>query len=393
MASATPPAANTAPLAAIQHQLNDTVAQTSAWLRANSLGVGIAIVAGVLIALLLVAVRRLGSRLCAKDATGTGWLTIAGRLIDRMTMFFIVAASAELVAGYAAPPGALATTIRSLFVVAATLQGAIWVRELILGIVEHRAGDAGTDHGTLISAMNIIRVLVNVAVFAVALILILDNLGVNVTGLVAGLGIGGIAIGLAAQGIFADLFAALAILFDKPFRRGDSIQYDKTSGTVENIGLKTTRLRAITGEQVIISNTKLLSNEIRNTARLDRRRTTFTIGLTYDTSPDVLETLPADIKRIVESVDKCKYVHAGLRMFADSALNIDVQIDVKTSSADVLWDRQHKVMVAVLRDFNARGLDFAFPTQTSINVDADAAPMEVPGNETARPAGNGRAGQ
>ncbi len=116
------------------------------------------------------------------------------------------------------------------------------------------------------NAMAIIRVLISVALFAIAGILILDNLGVNVTALVAGLGIGGIAIGLAAQGIFSDLFAALAILFDKPFKKGDTIRYDNSTGTVERIGLKTTRLRSLTGEQLIMANTKLLEREIHNLA-------------------------------------------------------------------------------------------------------------------------------
>ena len=120
--------------------------------------------------------------------------------------------------------------------------------------------------GALGNAMAIIRVLVSVALFAIAGILILDNLGVNVTALVAGLGIGGIAIGLAAQGIFSDLFAALSILFDKPFKKGDTIRYDQSTGTVERIGLKTTRLRSLTGEQLIMANTKLLEREIHNLA-------------------------------------------------------------------------------------------------------------------------------
>src|SRR6201999_2371357 len=114
---------------------------------------------------------------------------------------------------------------------------------------------------TLGSAVGIIRLLVSIAIFAIALIVVLDNLGVNVTGLIAGLGIGGIAIGLAAQGIFADLFAALSIIFDKPFRRGDSIKWDAVSGAVEAIGLKTTRIRSVNGEEVVISNTNLLSKE------------------------------------------------------------------------------------------------------------------------------------
>jgi small-conductance mechanosensitive channel len=140
--------------------------------------------------------------------------------------------------------------------------------------------------------MGVIRVLVSVAVFAIAIIVILDNLGVNVTALVAGLGIGGIAIGLAAQGIFSDLFAALAILFDKPFRRGDTIRFDTTTGTVEKIGLKTTRLTSLTGEQVIMANTKLLEREIRNLAEGDERRETLRFTLPTRPRPSKLGAVP-----------------------------------------------------------------------------------------------------
>ncbi|WP_339548885.1 mechanosensitive ion channel family protein, partial [Pseudomonas sp. RA_35y_Pfl2_P32] len=129
------------------------------------------------------------------------------------------------------------------------------------------------------SAMNIIRLLVSFAVFAIAAIVVLDNLGVNVTGLIAGLGVGGIAIGLAAQGIFADLFAALAILLDRPFRRGDAISYDKSAGTVEAIGLKSTRIRGVTGEERIVANKQLLEKEIINNTQREYRRVVFTLGL------------------------------------------------------------------------------------------------------------------
>ncbi|RJT23280.1 hypothetical protein D5I55_10705 [Chakrabartia godavariana] len=136
--------------------------------------------------------------------------------------------------------------------------------------VEHRATSGGDDDVNISSALGIIRLLVSFAVFAIATVLILDNLGVNVSGLVAGLGIGGIAIGLAAQGIFSDLFAALSIIFDKPFRVGDTITYSgkegMVTGTVEEIGLKSTRIRAITGELRIIGNTSLLAQEVTNYA-------------------------------------------------------------------------------------------------------------------------------
>ena len=177
----------------------------------------------------------------------------------------MILAAADVVSTYAELPHKIARLIDIVFVIAFALQGAVWARELILGVIGRRVGEENGD-GALANAMAIIRVLVSVALFAIAGILILDNLGVNVTALVAGLGIGGIAIGLAAQGIFSDLFAALSILFDKPFKQGDTIRYDQSTGTVERIGLKTTRLRSITGEQLIMANTKLLEREIHNLA-------------------------------------------------------------------------------------------------------------------------------
>ena len=163
----------------------------------------------------------------------------------------MILAAADVVSTYAELPHKVARLIDIAFTIAFALQGAVWGRELILGVIGRKVAEE-SGSGALANAMAIIRVLISVALFAIAGILILDNLGVNVTALVAGLGIGGIAIGLAAQGIFSDLFAALAILFDKPFKRGDTIRYDQSTGTVERIGLKTTRLRSLTGEQLVM---------------------------------------------------------------------------------------------------------------------------------------------
>src|SRR5690606_9331072 len=140
------------------------------------------------------------------------------------------------VAGYASPPAIILATIQFVFTIAVVFQVAVWVREIVIGLIQRRAAEGHNE--TLNNAMGIIRLLISVALFAIAAIVILDNMGVNVTGLVAGLGIGGIAIGLAAQGIFSDLFASLSIIFDRPFRVGQAIKYDNSAGTVERIGLK-----------------------------------------------------------------------------------------------------------------------------------------------------------
>jgi small-conductance mechanosensitive channel len=217
------------------------VTASIAWVQAYWLQILIAFGIGAVIVIVLHTARRFGSKLCERPRALNGWGIVVGKAIARTGNFFIVMLAAKLVAGYSAAPGEVATTINFLFTVAAVMQAAVWVREIILGAIEHRTQSEHYSGEALLSAMGLIRLLVTFVVFAVALVVVLDNLGVNVTGLVAGLGVGGIAIGLAAQGIFADLFAALAIIFDRPFRRGDSISYDTASGSVEAIGLKSTR--------------------------------------------------------------------------------------------------------------------------------------------------------
>jgi len=194
------------------------VDKLSAWFDANRDGLLVGLVVALAIVGVMLVLRSFGRRTVERDPEGWGWRTVIGRVLSRTSLAFMILAAADAVSTYADLPHKIARLIDILFVIAFALQGAIWGRELILGLIGHRAArDDGAS--ALASAMAIIRVLVSVALFAIAGILILDNLGVNVTALVAGLGIGGIAIGLAAQGIFSDLFAALSILFDKPFRR------------------------------------------------------------------------------------------------------------------------------------------------------------------------------
>ena len=321
-----------------------------------------------MIVVILHAIRGLGARLCRRDPSGTGWATIVGRALDRTGNIFIIAVAAKLVDGYAQPPELLKQTIDFIFVIAAVIQVAVWVREIILGFVEYRT--AAGEHDTLGSAIGIIRLLVTVALFAIAAIVILDNLGVNVTGLVAGLGIGGIAIGLAAQGIFADLFAALSILFDRPFRRGDAIAYDQTSATVEAIGLKSTRLRSTTGEQRIISNKNLLDKEIRNNTRLSHRRGKFALGLVAQLSPERADAVPGMLKEIVEEQGQV-FVRAGFVKFSPSTLDFEVEYDVMSHDFEDFYKARHAIGMAILKRFAEEKIDLAYPTQTTFTAAPD----------------------
>jgi small-conductance mechanosensitive channel len=241
---------------------------------------------------------------------------------------------------------------------------------LVLGLVHRRAGHGGEDAVALGNAMGIITVLVNVVVWLLAAILILDNLGVNVTALVAGLGVGGIAIGLAAQGIFADLFAALAIIFDRPFRRGDSITYDSSSGTVEEIGLKSTRIRGVNGEQRIISNRNLLDKEIINNSQRERRRTKLAIGVAYETDRDVLQRLPEIFKEVVEE-QGLAFVRAGFVSFGASSLDYELEFESPSAYYKEAYDGRHNVGMALYRRLDQEGASIPYPTQTTYTAAPD----------------------
>jgi small-conductance mechanosensitive channel len=356
--------------AAIGTQAGEIWSQITTWLSNHSLQILIGLAAGVVIFVLLYGLKWVGVRICGTDPTQTHWRTIIGRVLARTRLWFMAAAAASLVVGYSQAPELVHSTVSAIFVVAATLQVAFWVREIILGVIEHRAGGL-EQSSSLGSAMGIIQLLVTVAIFAIATIVILDNLGVNVTGLIAGLGIGGIAIGLAAKGIFDDLFSALSIIFDKPFRRGDSVRWDQTSGTVEQIGLKSTRVRSTTGEEVVISNTNLLNKELHNMQRLNRRRIVQAFGIVYQTPPETCARIPAIVKEVVESIEKCALVRCGMSGFGGSSLDYALEFDVKSEVWQKVFDARHQVLVALLDRFNREGIEFAYPTQTSFTAAPD----------------------
>ncbi len=347
------------------------------WTLANREG----LLAGGLVAVGIVAVmlalRAFGQKMVAGENEGEhlGWKHVIGRVFARTTIFFMVIVAIELVTTYAAPPARAQRVVDVFFTIAFALQAAIWIRELILAMIARRVGD---DPGatTLGNAMGLIRVLVSVAAFAIAIVVILDNLGVNVTALVAGLGIGGIAIGLAAQGIFSDLFAALAIVFDKPFRRGDTIRYGGAAGsvgTVEKIGLKTTRIRSISGEQLIMANTKLLEQELTNVDDSRVRRTWLAFGLTYQVEPDVIERLPEILQEAIKPIKSCRLVRATAKQFGPSSIDCDLVYDDRSTDADALAKHKSAIIVAIMRIFARDKIDFAYPTQTTFTAAPDGS--------------------
>ena len=351
-------------------RLDRPVISTLDWIAANLEGLGIgALVAAGMVGVMLV-MRRIGRSVIDRDPPVTGWKLVISSVLARTSIAFMVVAAVAIVAKYTDIPLPLERAIDIAFMIVTAFQVAIWVRELVIGLVRAKVGD---DPGatTLGNAMSLIRLLVNVAAFAIAIIVVLDNLDVNVTALVAGLGIGGIAIGLAAQGIFADLFAALAIVFDRPFRRGDTVRYGTTTGTVERIGLKTTRLRGITGEQVIMANTKLLEQELHNLADGRSRRVFLPFALTYQTSPDTLEALPDIVGEAILAIKGCRLVRCGATAFGASAIDIELVYDDRTNDPDTLARHKSAIIIAIARLFAEKTIEFAYPTQTTFTAAPD----------------------
>jgi small-conductance mechanosensitive channel len=343
---------------------------TVTWVQGNVFELSVAIGMAIIVFAALSWLKRIASKIARESEHRAHVKSIVARTLARTSKFFRVMVSIELVNQIANAPAALAHAIDILFTIAIVVQVAIWLREIILGMIERRAGEGLHEHETLQSAMVLIRLLVSFALFAVAAIVILDNLGVNVTGLVAGLGVGGIAIGLAAQGIFSDLFAAISIIFDKPFRRGDTVSYDNTIARVEVIGMKSTRLRALTGEEKIISNSKLLEKEITNNTLTLYRRVTFVLTLVYQTPPTLAKRIPEILREVVED-NGAQFIRAGFNNFAASSLDFHLVFDIESDDVEVMFQARHDIGIAIIDRFAREGISFAYPTQTTFTAAPD----------------------
>lgn len=212
-----------------------------------------------------------------------------------------------------------------------------------------------------------VRPLRAIAVFAIwiaGLLFLLDNLGFDITAVVAGLGIGGIAVALAAQALLGDLFSYFVILFDKPFELGDFLIFGDILGSVERIGVKTTRLRSLSGEQIIVSNSDLTSSRVRNYKRMESRRVVFRIGVVYGTSAEHLREIPSIIRSIVEREDTVRFDRAHFATYGDWSLQFEVVYIVASADYNLFMDVQERINLAIYDDFTAHGIEFAFPTQT-----------------------------
>ncbi len=375
----TSPADDAADIGIIPAQAEQLTRDLFQWFRDDSVGVLAGIALGVGIYFLFVFVRGFARRRFRQAEFGS-WNWVLLKVVSKTRSFFLVPMAAKLVAFLLPTPPSWLSLITFIFTIAAAIQGAFWVRAFLISLVERRASVSDSaEAGTIGSAVGILTVIINVLVWTVAAIILLDNLGVNVTGLVAGLGIGGIAIGLAAQGIFSDLFAALSILLDRPFAKGDWIQVGGPQGVVgqvEHIGLKTTRLRALSGEMVVLSNANLLNQQINNLADFRQRRVVLMVDVIYQTDPDILDSLPGEFRAIVDSQPLCRFDRANIVQFAPSAIQYELVFIVQDPGLEPMLEARHKVAIGIVRRFRELGVEFAFPAQVSYLAGADGRIVE-----------------
>lgn len=262
-------------------------------------------------------------------------------------------------------PASIAALPLKAMMVILILQAGIWgtraVKSWMTIRIEasHKAGDSAA-----LTNFGVIAFIARLLIWVVVVLSLLDNLGVDITTLVASLGIGGVAVALALQNVLGDLFASLSIAIDKPFLVGDFIIVDNLMGTVRHVGLKTTRVQSVSGEELIFANNDLLKSRIRNMKRMDERRATFGFGVAYTTPPAQLEALAQEIRRIIEAQPETRFDRAHFKGFSASSLDFDVVFFMTQPDFNAYMDTQQRINLALLEYCNAQGISFAFPTQT-----------------------------
>ena len=290
------------------------------------------------------------------------WPALISRLLARTSGPLLLAFSLLLALKLIDLPSAWERTLEHGWFIALALQVALWldagVRLWTAGLLQKKDAKQLNPVTT-----TIISILVLILVWAIMLLSILANLGVNITAMVASLGVGGIAVALAVQTLLSDMFASLSIGIDKPFEIGDFVVFGDIAGTIEHIGLKTTRIRSLSGEQVVCANAELLAQTLHNYKRMDTRRIVFTFGVAYDTPADKVREVSALVRRIIEGLEQTRFDRAHFLSFGESQLSFEVVYIVLSSDYNVYMDIQQEINLALLQGLRDLEVRFALPTR------------------------------
>ncbi|MBU1151467.1 mechanosensitive ion channel family protein [Patescibacteria group bacterium] len=254
--------------------------------------------------------------------------------------------------------------IKAVFLIVVVYQIVRFVQKLVVYCLNLYFMGTRDENDQAITTFTGLRLVVRIVLWATAVLLILSNLGVNINSLIASLGIGGVAVALAVQNILGDIFSSFTIYFDRPFEIGDYIVVGDHDGEVEKIGLKSTRIRTMQGDLLIISNKELTSERIRNFKKMSRRRADFEIGVTYDTSSAKLKKINGLVKKIIEATNKVEFCRSYFTAFGDFSLKFSVIYYVLTPDYTDFLEAQQNINFEIKKAFEKAGIEMAFPTQT-----------------------------
>ena len=326
----------------------------------------IALAAAMLIYTVLTLLRRMvGGRLkllAAKTSTALDdFIADLVRVRTKKATFLVLSVYGSSL--FLVVPAHIKSIINGAVFILLFLQVGIWGNGLINFYITRRATKDGEDRLNL-EAYSVITWMAKASLWAIVIMLVLNNLGIEITALIAGLGIGGIAVALALQNILGDLFASLSIVLDKPFVAGDFIVVGEQLGAVEHVGLKTTRVRSLSGEQIIFANNDLLNSRIRNYGRMNERRVLFSLGVTYQTPKDKLEKIPAILQEAIEAQDQVRFDRSNFSKFGAYSLDFETVYYVLDRDYSLHMTIQEKVNLAIYERFGQENIEFAYPTQT-----------------------------
>lgn len=315
----------------------------------------------------------------------TELLEIPVQVLSRTTVGFFLVLSAFLGAqALTIGPGTL-RVLQSAITIALFWQAGVWAVEAASAWLDRKRRHTMSSDRAAAGSLGIIGFIVNVVIWAMVLLLTLDNLGVDITALVAGLGIGGIAVALAVQNVLGDLFASLSITLDRPFVIGDFLAVGDFLGSVEYIGIKSTRLRSLSGEQIIMSNSDLLGSRVRNYGRMRERRVVFGTSITYETPIELIERLPALIREIIEAQEGARFDRSHFAKHGAASLDFETVYYVLSADFNRYMDVQQTINMRLHRALAELGIEFAYPTQRLL-ITASATPeLSPPTQRVAQP--------
>jgi small-conductance mechanosensitive channel len=327
---------------------------------------GIALVAFAASLAILYIVKNIGiarlKALAEKTETDLDDLLVA--LIEKFRWFEYQLAAFYMSSRYLQRAPVFDKALKLLILLVFTFRGITIVQDLLSYWINKIAAQRQLSGTARTSVVNSTQVIMRAIVWVAAVLFVLDNLGVNISAVLTGLGIGGVAVALAAQAILGDLFNFFVILLDKPFNIGDFVTSDAVSGTIEHIGLKSTRIRSVSGEMVVVSNSNLLGSRIRNYKDLTKRRVVFKVGLVYGTAPATLRRVPDIVKAAVQAAPKSEFDRCNLANLADSSMDYEAVYYLNEPDYAAYMAAHEKVLLALIEGLAAAGAEMAYPTQT-----------------------------